>query len=132
MFSYSVRYQVEDAEVLQTNGWPNAIWNSSGAVKLFWLPEGFGNGEPLRRLAARSYVAFSVAVPTEHGVTWRVPLMYQKNRVGIERWWSEVVLRAVYDLRGGKGPPFYPLPWSVTNSPEMVGMPNESLQRMPR
>ena len=113
-FFHSVRFQVGDVEVLRTNGWPNVILNNSG--------NGF-----LRRLAARSHSVFSVAVPTEQGATWRVPLMYQKNRVGVERWWFEDVEKAVYDLRGGHGPQFYRLPWSFTNSPEMVGMPNYRL-----
>jgi hypothetical protein len=55
-FSHSVRFLVGDVEVLQTNGWPNVIVNTSGY--------GFERSRP-----ARSHLVFSLPVPTEQGAT---------------------------------------------------------------
>jgi hypothetical protein len=95
-FSHSVRVLVGDVEVLQTNGWPNVIVNTSGY--------GFERSMP-----ARSGLVFSLPVPIEQGATWRVPLGYKKNRGKVELW-IEDIKRAVYHLRGGQGPQFYRLP----------------------
>ena len=120
-FSRRVRFGVCDVQVRQTNGWPNSIWATGGAV---WLAVSAG-GER----------AFSVPAPALRVANWRVPLMYQEDLSFMDnvRFHLDLLAWGIPRWRPGKPVPvrhgdrFHRTLFAY--GPEMLGLSNPSVQR---
>ena len=115
-FPRRVHFGVNEAQIHQTNGWPNWTRNPGGSN---WFS-----------VAAGSSLGVSVPVPTREGSVWRVPLDYQEEQSIEREVWDKGNALVGYGLAKLCGRPFagirrYPRVWIYSPELTTISMSNK-------
>ena len=115
------------AQFTFSNGFPRGIEVAAGAVQVR-RPKGwpkvsvYGHpAGPVFTVTPNGAQIFAIPLPKVDGVVWRVPLNYEEADTTLELWTRRV--KAALG-RAGSGKP-----WLVTNTPEMVGVSDQTVER---